>query len=166
MKLWVRSLASCDGLRIWHCCKLQHSSDLALLWHRLAGAAWTQPLAWELPYAAGVSLKRQKTKQNKKKKTKHCMPTGCFKKKNQNLVIWELSKRIIWKTPCSNSSASVISGHGQSAYPTFFFPINQVPLIMLLLPKYFSLNFFWIMIFFSNIAVIPLLYPTKLTVNL
>ena len=32
------------------------------LWHRLAVAAPTGPLAWELPYATGVALKSQKEK--------------------------------------------------------------------------------------------------------
>ena len=40
--------------------------DLALLWlwqwHRPAVAALIQPLAWELPYATGEALKRQKKK--------------------------------------------------------------------------------------------------------
>ena len=42
------------------------SLDLALLWlwHRLAAAALILPLAWELPYAKGVALKRQKKKRN------------------------------------------------------------------------------------------------------
>ena len=33
--------------------------DLVLLWlwHRLVATAPVQPLAWELPYAAGVALK-------------------------------------------------------------------------------------------------------------
>ena len=37
-------------------------SDLALLWpwDRLAAAALIEPLAWELPNAAGVALKRKK----------------------------------------------------------------------------------------------------------
>ncbi|MFX3960292.1 hypothetical protein ACJBX5_10520, partial [Streptococcus suis] len=45
-------------------------SDLALLWlwHRLAAAAPTGPLAWEPPYAADVALKRQKKKKGKRKK--------------------------------------------------------------------------------------------------
>ena len=35
----------------------------ALLWYRLAAAALTRPLAWELPHTAGAALKRQnKTK--------------------------------------------------------------------------------------------------------
>ncbi len=35
--------------------------DLTLLWlwYRLAAVAPIQPLAWELPYAIGVALKRQ-----------------------------------------------------------------------------------------------------------
>ena len=40
----------------------RHSSDLTLLWLwcRLAATAPIGPLPWELPYAAGVALKRQK----------------------------------------------------------------------------------------------------------
>ena len=43
----------------------QWVKDLALLWlwHRLAAAAPIQPLAWELPYAPGMSLKAKKSKQ-------------------------------------------------------------------------------------------------------
>ena len=38
------------------------------LWRRLAGAAPILPLAWELPYATGMALKRKKEKKKKKKK--------------------------------------------------------------------------------------------------
>ena len=40
----------------------RHSSDLKLLWlwYRAAAAALIQPLAWELPYAMGVALKKKK----------------------------------------------------------------------------------------------------------
>ena len=31
---------------------------LLWLWHRLAAVALIQPLAWELPYATGVTLKK------------------------------------------------------------------------------------------------------------
>ena len=41
---------------------------LLWLWHRPATAAPNPPLAWELPYAVGVALKRPKTKKKKKKK--------------------------------------------------------------------------------------------------
>ena len=37
------------------------------LWHRLTAAALIQPLAWKLPYAMGVALKRQKKKFKKSK---------------------------------------------------------------------------------------------------
>ena len=38
---------------------------LLRLWHRPVAAAWVQPLASELPYAAGAALKKQnKTKNN------------------------------------------------------------------------------------------------------
>ena len=36
------------------------------LWCRSAAVALTQPLAWELPYAKGMALKRQTNKQTKK----------------------------------------------------------------------------------------------------
>ena len=41
----------------------RHGLDpmLLWLWHRLAAVAPTIPLAWELPYAVGAALKRQKT---------------------------------------------------------------------------------------------------------
>ena len=35
---------------------------LLWLWHRLAGVAPIQPLAWESPCAVGVALKRKKKK--------------------------------------------------------------------------------------------------------
>ena len=38
------------------------------LWRRLAATAPIRPLAWEPPYAAGVALKRQKTKKKIKEK--------------------------------------------------------------------------------------------------
>ena len=44
----------------------RHSSHLVLLWqwHQPAAAAPIQPLAWELPYAMGAALKRQKKKKS------------------------------------------------------------------------------------------------------
>ena len=74
MGLRVRSLASLSGLSIWHCCELwcrsRCSLDLALLWLccRPAATAPIKPLAWEPPYAADATLKRQKTKKTRKKK--------------------------------------------------------------------------------------------------
>ena len=40
----------------------RHGLDLALLWlwRRLAATAPIQPLAWELPYAMGVAIKKIK----------------------------------------------------------------------------------------------------------
>ena len=40
----------------------RRGSDLALLWYRPAASALIQPLAWELPYATGVTLKGQRKK--------------------------------------------------------------------------------------------------------
>ena len=43
----------------------RHGLDLALLWHMPEAMAPTRPLAQELPYALGVTIKRQ-NKQTKK----------------------------------------------------------------------------------------------------
>ena len=65
-------LASLSGLRIWHCHKLKCRSQMAALiqcclclwlWCRPAAAAPIWPLAWELPYATSVALKRKKKKE-------------------------------------------------------------------------------------------------------
>ena len=66
MRMWVQSLASISELRIQHCYKLQHRSQIWLrylllwLWCRLAAAALIQPLAQEFAYAAGATQKRKK----------------------------------------------------------------------------------------------------------
>ena len=54
MRMQVRFLASLGGLTTQRCYKL---------WHRPAAAAPIPPLNWELPYAAGASLKRKKKNQ-------------------------------------------------------------------------------------------------------
>jgi len=38
----------------------RHSSDLTLLWYRPAAVALIQTLAWELPYATGAALKKER----------------------------------------------------------------------------------------------------------
>ena len=43
---------------------------LLWLWCRLAAIALICSLAWELPYAAGVALKRRKKKKKKERKKK------------------------------------------------------------------------------------------------
>ena len=50
----------------------RRGSNLALLWpwSRPAATALIRPIAWEPPYAVGMALKRQKTKQNKKQTKK------------------------------------------------------------------------------------------------
>ena len=74
MRIWVRSLASLSGLRIWHCCGAGHrrGSDPVLLWlwHRSAASALIQPLAQELPYAAGAALKSKKKKKRERERKK------------------------------------------------------------------------------------------------
>ena len=75
MKLWVWSLASLSGLKIWHCHELwyhKHGSDpmLLWLWCKPAAVAPIRPLPWELPYAAGLALKKAKKKKKIYKKLK------------------------------------------------------------------------------------------------
>ena len=71
MRTWVRTLASLSGIRIQLCHELDPysvarrlGSDLTLLWLwcRPAAVAPIQPLAWGLPYAIGVALKKEKKK--------------------------------------------------------------------------------------------------------
>ena len=51
-------VGSIPGLTQW-------VKDLAWLWHRQAATAVPiQPLAWELPYATGVAIKKKRKKQN------------------------------------------------------------------------------------------------------
>ena len=77
MRMPIRSLASLNGLWIWHCCHElwyighRHGSDATLLWlwYRPSAIALIQPRAWEPTYAACVALKRPKQK-NKKTKQK------------------------------------------------------------------------------------------------
>ena len=77
MRMQVRSIASLSGLRIGHGCepwcrsqKWLRSSDPELLWLWCGPVATflIRPLTWELPYAAPVALKAQKTNLKKKKK--------------------------------------------------------------------------------------------------
>ena len=74
MRLWVQSLASLSGLRIWLCRELWCRSQIRLrsgvlwLWCRPAAIAPIRPLAWE-------PNKRQKQKQKQKQKTNvHSFP--------------------------------------------------------------------------------------------
>ena len=69
MRLWVRSLASLSGSRIWYChdlwCRSQMQqlrSCVAVAVQRLAAADLIGPQAWELPYATSVALKKAKKK--------------------------------------------------------------------------------------------------------
>ena len=48
---------------------------LVWLWHRPAAAAPIWPLAWELPYASGVSLKSKKRNNNNNNNKKPKKPT-------------------------------------------------------------------------------------------
>ena len=68
MRMQVRSLALLSGLGygVATSCEVGHrcGSDMALLWllRRVATAALIRPLTWELPYAEGAVLKKEKNK--------------------------------------------------------------------------------------------------------
>ena len=57
---WVKESSVAMSCSVGH----RQGLDLALLWpwlwHRPAAAAPIRPLAWELPYASGVALRRKK----------------------------------------------------------------------------------------------------------
>ena len=92
MRMPVPSLASLSALRILRCwsCGVghRHSSDPALLWCRPAAAALTRPLALELPYAAGVALKRKGGRKGGRKGRK-----GGRKKGRKERILEEHSKK-------------------------------------------------------------------------
>ena len=55
----VQSLGLLSGLRIWPChvgCRCGSDLVVLWLWLWLAAEAPIQPLAWELPYAAGAAM--------------------------------------------------------------------------------------------------------------
>ena len=62
---WVRSLISLSGLRMWHCHKLWHrlqmqlGSGIAMTVAKAAAAVLIHPLAQELPYDVGVTIKKE-----------------------------------------------------------------------------------------------------------
>ena len=90
MRTQIQSLASLSGLGkgsgIAVSCSVgrRHSLDPALLWLwcRPAAVAQIQPLAWEIPNAVGVALKRPKPNKQTKKDpaistgSGHCCDTG------------------------------------------------------------------------------------------
>ena len=64
------------------------------LWSRLAAVALIRLLAWELPYAAGVALKRKERKEERERKREGREEGKRRKGKrkgNQGLVSWRLS---------------------------------------------------------------------------
>ena len=55
MRIQVRSLALLSGIRIWHCCRVRHRSQM---WLHLQLQPWLD--LWELRYATGAALKKKK----------------------------------------------------------------------------------------------------------
>ena len=95
-------------------CRHGLDPELLWLWHRLSATALIGPLAWELPYAAGAALKRQKKipsrVQNARKKG-HC----CSSEAETELELssasplweaWRMSETILRIMACLPSSGS------------------------------------------------------------
>ena len=82
MRMCVWSLALLSGLGIWcfHELGAGHKCgwDLVLLWLwcRLAAVAPIRPLAWELPYTAGMALKSEKRKEKRWKPPANQLPSS------------------------------------------------------------------------------------------
>ena len=64
LTLFLRSLALLDVLRIWYCCNLQCMSQMQLRYSvamamvQALADPLSQPLAWKLPYAIRMNVKR------------------------------------------------------------------------------------------------------------
>ena len=65
---WVKGSGIAVSCSVGYRC----GSDLTLLWlwQRLVAAVPTQPLVQELPYAAGVALKRKKKKKKRRRRSR------------------------------------------------------------------------------------------------
>ena len=75
---WVKDLALPWAVSCGVCGRQDSDLVLLWLWCRPAAVAPIRPLAWEPPYAAGMALRRQKTKKKKTtKKNLWCYCTRC-----------------------------------------------------------------------------------------
>ena len=96
----------------------RHSSDLVLLWLwcRPVATAPVRPLVWELPYATGVALKRQKQNKNKTNKKKSLKKNGALHRrgyaKGKEMFAEMLKPRRDWKMQHETTMRwQVVSGH-------------------------------------------------------
>ena len=72
---------------------LRCGSDVALLWLwcRLATVALIRSLAWELPYAMGVALKKRNNNNNKTKNVKKNIYTHTYIYKTEIILLYKLT---------------------------------------------------------------------------
>ena len=91
MRMLVQSLASLRGSGIWHCCEMWGRSQVQP--GSFIAVAMIRPLAWELPYVAGVALKSKKQNKNKnskqKFKTQKCEIKILYRRSHRGSVVNE-----------------------------------------------------------------------------
>ena len=75
---------------MWCKLQMQHGSCFAVLWCRLAATAPIGSLAWEPPYATGVTLKSKKKKKERKKTRR--------KERKENQLLLSRSSQTLEKT--------------------------------------------------------------------
>ena len=103
---------SVPGLAQW-----DHDPALLWLWCRLAAVASIQPLAWELPYAAGATLRKEKKKDKKREKKKR------KEKKQHNKNQTKSCHSVSQPSPLvSLSEVEVSSGQGHRPSGMSFLP--------------------------------------------
>ena len=88
---WVKGSSVAVNCGVGYRCGWDPAWLWLWLWCRLAATAPIQPLAWEPPYATDVALKKQKTKNWKKKSDLHKEKT---RGAQESLTWWGLN--IIW----------------------------------------------------------------------
>ena len=111
MRLQVRSLAMLSGLRVQHCCKLQHRSQMWLRSHvavavvQASAASLPGLLTWELPYAAGAALKQTNEQTNKQQNLipgshvgSFCCLRICFSKTISTIKLQDGIHQLRWIT--------------------------------------------------------------------
>ena len=143
MRIQVPSLALLSELRTQCYCypwyRLQIGLDqdpvLLWLWCRLVAASPIQPLVWELPYAAGATLKakQNKTKAKTNKQTKKQVPSCLLCNKSLHLKNFNEHYDVVGFGPCNFPIQALFLIHLSLIILTLcrsaFFPLGELGLM-------------------------------------